>query len=151
MSRIDDIPFLTTGNEINISDGWIKTVQQLDYVRRQIELCRDLHLTGELLHKLNAVNTPQSQRPDFNWLDVVEVAMLGLNYQNDPARKATASNEFNEELRDALAADFMKEVVANSELLTEKIHNWEDIYKYLLLDVNVSSEVPKTRLWEASR
>ena len=43
----------------------------------------------------------------------------------------------------------MNEVLSNSELLKEKIKTWEDIDQYLLLDVNVSSEVPTTRVLEA--
>ena len=123
----------------------VKTVQQIEYVHRQIELCRDLYIQGEQLHELNSANGDEPE-----WEKAVAAIKLGLNRQNDEARKKIATDYINLELRDALVANFMNEVVDKSEVLKEKIKTWEDIYQYLLLDVNVSYQVPTTRLLEAT-
>ncbi|WP_161564967.1 Tc toxin subunit A-related protein [Okeania hirsuta] len=140
---VEDIPNLT--NKITYS--LVKTVQQIEYLRRQIELCQDLHIQGEQLQWFHHYDII----PDF-WQQVVPVVKLGLNRQNDEVRKKTAKDAINLELRDALVANFMNEVVGESEspALKEKIKSWEDIYQYLLLDVNVSYEVPTTRLLECT-
>ena len=56
----EDIPYFTTGDEIGIENGWIKTVQQIDYVRLE-KLCRDLYITGEQLEPLNSANSDEPQ------------------------------------------------------------------------------------------
>ncbi len=138
---VEDIPNLTK----EIPDGWVKTVQQIEYLRRQIELCQDLHIPGEQLHELNSANGDEPE-----WEAAVAAVKLGLNRQNDEVRKKIATDAINLELRDALVANFMNEVVGESKALKEKIKSWEDIYQYLLLDVNVSSQVPTSRLLECT-
>ncbi|NEQ74448.1 MAG: hypothetical protein F6K23_16260 [Okeania sp. SIO2C9] len=138
---VEDIPNLTK----EIANGLVKTVQQIEYLRRQIELCQDLHIPGEQLHQLNNANGNEPE-----WEAAVAAVKLGLNRQNDEVRKKIATDAINLELRDALVANFMNEVVGKSELLQDKIKSWEDIYQYLLLDVNVSSQVPTTRLLECT-
>ncbi len=123
-----------------MADGWVKTVQQIEYVPPQIEVCQDLHIPGEQLHELNSANGDEPE-----WEKAVAAVKLGLNCQNDEVRKKIATDAINLELRDALVANFMNEVVGKSEVLKEKIKTWEDIYQYLLLDVNVSYEVPTNR------
>ncbi len=138
---VEDIPDLTK----EIPYCFVKTVQQIEYLRRQIEVCQDLHIQGEQLHELNSANGDEPE-----WEKAVAAVKLGLNRQNDAVRKKIATDAINLELRDALVANFMNEVVGKSKALKQKINSWEDIYQYLLLDVNVSPQVPTTRLLECT-
>jgi hypothetical protein len=142
----DDLPNLTSGGaDIGIQDGWVKSVQQLDYLRRWIDTCRGLDLRAAELAALAAVNTAAT--PDY--AAAAGAAALALQRRGDPAATANAEGTAAEALRDALLAAFFNTVVAGNAFLRQTLQSAEDVYQYLLLDVNVAYEVPTTRLLEA--
>jgi hypothetical protein len=119
----------------------INTVQQIDALARQIQLCRDLCLSAtELLSLTNLDNAATG----------AGAVLAGLSRYQDGELATVAENALNEKLRDALVAGYLSKVVAPNPKLKEEITDTESLYEYLLLDVNVSSAVPTSRLVEAT-
>lgn len=119
----------------------VKTVQQIDALARQIQLCRELCLSAtELLSLTNLENAATG----------AGAVLAGLSRYQDGELATAAQNSLNEKLRDALVAAYLSKVVAPNETLKAWITDTESLYEYLLLDVNVSSAVPTSRLVEAT-
>lgn len=57
--------------------------------------------------------------------------------------------QLNETLRDALVSYYLSEVVPNDEVLAGKLLNTNDLYEYLLLDVQVSQEIQTSKVASA--
>ncbi|MFB8789151.1 MAG: neuraminidase-like domain-containing protein [Potamolinea sp.] len=122
-------------------DAAVKTVQQIDALARQIQLCRDLCLSAtELLSLTNLEKAATG----------AGAVLAGLSRYQDGQLATVAQNALNEKLRDALVAGYISKVVAPNDILKAEITDTESLYEYLLLDVNVSSAVPTSRLVEAT-
>lgn len=119
----------------------VKTVQQIDALNRQIQLCRELCLSAtELLSLTNLQNAATG----------AGAVLAGLSRYQDGELATAAQNSLNERLRDALVAAYQSKVVAPNPTLKAFITDTESLYEYLVLDVNVSSAVPTSRLVEAT-
>lgn len=120
------------------------TIKDLDYLVRRIDLSQDLCLSADELNLVLAMNT---DNPDVK--AAAGAILGGLSRYDDGSQKQAYRNSLGEQLRDALVALFRSDVVAPDETLKAKIKDTESLYEYLLLDVNVSSAVPTSRLVEA--
>lgn len=139
----DDIGKLATGTDIGINDGWILNIQQADYVSRRISLCKDLCISASDLISLESAN---SDKPD--WSAASAAANLALSCFKDGCYVSSARGNVDEEARDALVGTYMYAVVAKDSELTTVIKTDDVLYQYLLIDVEVSDQVPTTRLLE---
>ncbi|MFB8788391.1 MAG: neuraminidase-like domain-containing protein [Potamolinea sp.] len=122
-------------------DAAVKTVQQIDALNRQIQLCRELCLSATELLSLTKLE---------NAATGAGAVLAGLSRYQDGELATAAQNSLNEKLRDALVAAYLSKVVAPTPTLKAEITDTESLYEYLLLDVNVSSAVPTSRLVEAT-
>jgi len=121
-------------------DAFPKNVQQVSAVARKIQLCRELSLSATELASITSDDTSKAAG-----------AVLSALYRyQDGAQATAAKNALNEQIRDVLVAAYRSQVVANDETLKNFIKDEETLYEYLLLDVNVSSAVPTSRLVEAN-
>ena len=121
-------------------DDFPKNVQQVNALARKIQLCRDLSLSATELTSITSDDTSKAAG-----------AVLSALYRyQDGAQATVAKNALNEQLRDVLVAAYRSQVVAKDENLKSFIKDEETLYEYLLLDVNVSSAVPTSRLVEAN-
>ena len=127
-------------------NGTVPTkVKELDYLARRIYLSQDLCLSAS---ELNIVLDMNGDTPDA--AAAAAGAILGGLYRYDGGSQEQAyRNSLAEQVRDALMAIFRSDVVAKDPTLSTFITDTEKLYEYLLLDVNVSSAVPTSRLVEA--
>lgn len=121
-------------------DAFPKNVQQVSAIARKIQLCRELSLSATELASITSNNTNQA----------AGAVLAALYRYQDGAQATAAKNALNEQIRDVLVAAYLSQVVAKDETLKNLIKDEETLYEYLLLDVNVSSAVPTSRLVEAN-
>lgn len=129
----------------SLLDGTVaKTVKDVDYLARQIYLSQDLFLSATELITVLEMNggTP-------NAADASGTILSGLYRYDNGSQEQSYRNALAEQVRDALVGIFMSDVVAQDTNLSSFITDTESLYEYLLLDVNVSSAVPTSRLVEA--
>jgi hypothetical protein len=121
-------------------DAFPKNVQEVSAIARKIQLCRELSLSATELANITSNDTNKAAG-----------AVLSALYRyQDGAQATAAKNALNEQIRDVLVAAYLSQVVAKDETLKNLIKDEETLYEYLLLDVNVSSAVPTSRLVEAN-
>lgn len=123
----------------------MKTVQQVEALSRQIQLCRDLSISATELITLST----EGLNSGTNHAAAATAVLGGMARSGDENLATLAENALNEKIRDALVAAVFSHVIAEDEQLKDQIKDSEDLYSYLLLDVNVSSAVPTSRIVEA--
>ncbi|NEP90868.1 MAG: hypothetical protein F6K18_30925 [Okeania sp. SIO2C2] len=130
----------------NATGADMKTVQQVEALSRQIQLCRDLSISATELITL----TQEGVNDGTDNAAAAAVILGGLARSSDENLATLAENALNEKIRDALVAAYFCYVILPDPELRHKIKNTEDLYSYLLLDVNVTSAVPTSRIVEAN-
>lgn len=123
----------------------MKTVQQVEALSRQIQLCRDLSISATELITLST----EGLNSGTNHAAAATAVLGGMARSSDENLATLAENALNEKIRDALVAAVFSHVIAEDEQLKNQIKDTEDLYSYLLLDVNVTSAVPTSRIVEA--
>lgn len=122
-------------------------VAQIDTLARHVRLAENLNISARDLLALKEVSNSEVSG---DWTAAAAAAQAGLSRfdkgrQMPGFRKLLAERE-----RDALIAAFMQTNIAKDEALRGAITDRETLYTYLLLDVNVTSAVPTSRLVEAT-
>ncbi|RQH10644.1 hypothetical protein D5R40_17680 [Okeania hirsuta] len=130
----------------NASNQETKTVQQVEALFRQIKLCQYLSISATELITL----TEEGVNDGTDYPEAAAVVLGGLARASDENLATNAENALNEKIRDALVAAVFSHVISQDEELRDKIKDTEDLYSYLLLDVNVTSAVPTSRIVEAN-
>lgn len=134
-------------------EGWLgagvaKTVEALDTLSRRVAQAKTMCQSASELQAVLALNVSQK---DYNGATrAARAAAVGaLHRYEGGARAAAFRNAIAERKRDALVALYMAKVVAPDTSLAARVKDTETLYEYLLLDVNVTSAVPTSRLVEA--
>ncbi|MGI0120420.1 neuraminidase-like domain-containing protein, partial [Zooshikella sp. RANM57] len=132
--------------EYKALDGQLPTtVEAIDQMARRVDVGIELDLNvKEMIPLLHCA----SDNSDAQNASASAQLALARHASNDPALLYTQAS--SERKRDALVALYMKNLVwaAGSELAPYVFDN-ESLYRYLLLDVNVSSQVPTSVIVEA--
>lgn len=115
-------------------------------VARHARLAEELFIGADELLALKAVS---NSRLDGDWTAAAVAAQAGLGRFNHSDSSRAFHNELAEAKRDALVAAYLQTKIAQDPRLAAQITDREALYTYLLLDVNVSSAVPTSRLVEA--
>ncbi|WP_147113279.1 neuraminidase-like domain-containing protein [Tateyamaria sp. syn59] len=122
------------------------TVAQIDLIAQHVRLAGELNLSAQDLLALKRVSS--SQRSE-DWTAAAAAAQAGLARFDDGSHVAGFRHRLAERERDALVPAFMQTRIAKDKLLKDSVTNSEQLYSYLLLDVNVTSAVPTSRIVEA--
>ncbi|QBF33360.1 neuraminidase-like domain-containing protein [Thalassococcus sp. S3] len=122
------------------------TVAQIDLIARHVRLAAELNLSAQDLLALKRVSRTQRSA---DWTMAAAAAQAGLARFDDGKQMPGFRHRLAERERDALVAAFMQTRIAGDEDLKESVTNSEQLYSYLLLDVNVTSAVPTSRIVEA--
>ncbi|NEP70346.1 MAG: hypothetical protein F6K25_02160 [Okeania sp. SIO2G4] len=130
----------------NASNQETKTVQQVEALFRQVKLCQDLSISATELITL----TEEGVNDGTDHPAAAAVVLGGLARASDENLATNAENALNEKIRDALVAAVFSHIISQDDELKDKIKDTEDLYSYLLLDVNVTSAVPTSRIVEAN-
>ncbi|MBX2867804.1 MAG: hypothetical protein KTR18_03985 [Acidiferrobacterales bacterium] len=121
-------------------------IVQVEALSRHIRLAEDLKISAT---ELLALKNVSSSDISGAWSAAAAAARSGLSrIQNSDSAKRFR-NQLSELDRDALCAAFLQTKIANTDGLKDNITDRESLYRYLLLDVNVSSDVPTSRIVEA--
>lgn len=129
------------------SEAVAESIADLDLLARYIRLAEELELSARELLALEAVASSEVQG---DWSEAAAAATVGLSRHQDGSRLDAYKNALAELERDALVAAFMQSKIAGDERLKSVVTDRETLYSYLLLDVNVTSAVPTSRLVEAA-
>lgn len=121
-------------------------VTQIDLIARHVRLAAELNLSAKDLLALKRVS--RAQRSE-DWTAAAAAAQAGLARFDDGKQLPGFRHRLAERERDALVPAFMQARIAGHEDLKSSITNSEQLYSYLLLDVNVTSAVPTSRIVEA--
>nr|WP_298412649.1 neuraminidase-like domain-containing protein [uncultured Halomonas sp.] len=122
-----------------------RDVSQIDLIARHVRLAAELGLSARDLLALKRVST--SGRSE-DW-SAAAAAQAGVARFDDGNQMAGFRHRLAERERDALVPAFMQTRIAGHEDLKRRITDSEQLYSYLLLDVNVTSAVPTSRIVEA--
>ncbi|MGH1542605.1 MAG: neuraminidase-like domain-containing protein [Arenicella sp.] len=123
------------------------TIEQIETLARYIRLAEELCVSASHLLAMKGVSDSQVSG-DWNGASVA--AQAGLARFQNGSQVACFRQQLAERERDALVAAFMQSKIANDDDLRDEITDSEKLYSYLLLDVNVTSAVPTSRLVEAT-
>ncbi|MDO6587670.1 neuraminidase-like domain-containing protein [Salipiger sp. 1_MG-2023] len=132
-----------------------QSVAEIDAVARHVRLADDLGLSAADLLALTRVSDPgletqTSPHRGDAWQAAASAAQASLSRPGDEQGLQAFQNALAERHRDALVADFMQNRIAAEPRLSARITDREALFGYLLLDVNVSSAVPTSRIIEAT-
>ncbi|TPW27618.1 toxin complex protein [Martelella alba] len=127
-------------------DALADDIARLDALSRHVRLAERLHISARDLLALKAVSH-SGQRGD--WSTAETAARAGLAQFEDGDHVAAFENALAEDRRDALVAAFMQTNIARDPVLCDRVIDREALYRHLLLDVQVTSAVPTSRLVEA--
>lgn len=123
-----------------------RDIAQIDLIARHVRLAAELNLSAKDLLALKRVSTSQQSG---DWSAAAAAAQAGLARFDDGNQMPGFRQSLAEHERDALVPAFMQTRIAGHEELESRISNSEQLYSYLLLDVNVTSAVPTSRMVEA--
>ncbi|MEM7730640.1 MAG: neuraminidase-like domain-containing protein, partial [Pseudomonadota bacterium] len=123
-----------------------RTVADIDLIAQHVRVASDLGLSATDLLALKRVNAPASSEA---WRDAAAAAQAGLSRFDNGNQVPAFRHRLAERERDALVPAFMQTRIAGHPELERRVTNSEQLYGYLLLDVNVTSAVPTSRMVEA--
>ena len=122
------------------------TIAQIDAIARHARMADDLGVSARELLALKAVSDPDVSG---DWEAAAAAAQAGLSRFDGGRHVPGFRAVLSEHHRNALVAAYLQSKVANDETLKADVTDREKLYAYLLLDVNVSSAVPTSRIVEA--
>ena len=123
-----------------------RDVAQIDLIARHVRLAAEYKLSAKDLMALARMSTA---RPREDWVAAAAAAQAGLARFDDGAQMPGFRQRLAERERDALVPAFLQTRIAGDEELERTVTDSEQLYTYLLLDVNVTSAVPTSRIVEA--
>ncbi|MDJ0630062.1 MAG: neuraminidase-like domain-containing protein [Rhodobacter sp.] len=133
--------------EAIVGPGAVATdIATVECVARHLRLAQDLCIGASDLLALKEVANSDKQG---DWAAAAAAAQAGLSGFKDGDQVAAFENAYAEVRRDALVGTYMRSIVAPDTALAREVTDTEQLYRYLLLDVNVTSAVPTSRLVEA--
>jgi len=121
-------------------------IEKIDAVARHVRLARDTHISARELLALKAV-CDSGKRGD--WTAATAAARAGLSRFDGGSQVVPVQNVLSEEKRNALVAAFMQTNITANPILAERVIDRDTLYTHLLLDVQVTSAVPTSRIVEA--
>ncbi len=133
-------------------DTWVEedgsyptTIEQAERFARRIDVQFELQLEAEeLIPILHCAEDNSDSTIAFTALQDA----ITRSKASSPAE--LYRQNASERQRDALVALYMRNVVADNSDLAAMVTNTESLYRYLLLDVNVTSQVPTSVIVEAN-
>ncbi|MBA73773.1 MAG: toxin complex protein [Tistrella sp.] len=128
-------------------DGVADDLVTIDAVARHARLAEDLRIGGPDLVVFGEVSSP---RACGDWMAAATAAQAGLARFKGGSQMAGFRRALAEVKRDALVAAYMCTTIAADPDLAAEVTDREALYGHLLLDVQVTSAVPTSRLIEAS-
>ncbi len=123
------------------------SVLEIDVLARHTRLAEDLGVSGTQLLDLKAVSDTNISG---DWQAAAAAAQTGLARFDGGRQVSGFQMALAEHHRDALIAAFMQTKIASDDRLAAEVSDQEKLYAHLLLDVNVSSAVPTSRIIEAT-
>ncbi|APX10391.1 neuraminidase-like domain-containing protein [Tateyamaria omphalii] len=123
-----------------------RDIAQIDLLAQHVRLAEEFHLSAKDLLALKGVSNSATSG---DWNAAAAAAQAGLARLDNGNQMPGFRHRLAELERDALVAAFMQTRIAGDEDLKTAITNSEQLYSYLLLDVNVTSAVPTSRIVEA--
>ncbi|MEM9013109.1 MAG: neuraminidase-like domain-containing protein [Pseudomonadota bacterium] len=123
-----------------------RDIAQIDLIAQHVRLAAEMNLSAKDLFALKQVS---SSHASGDWSVAAAAAQAGLARFDDGSRMPDFRHRLAERERDALVAAFMQTRVAGHDDLERDVTDREKLYSYLLLDVNVTSAVPTSRMVEA--
>lgn len=127
--------------------GVADDLETVDAVARHARLADDLRIGGAELLVFKEVGGP---RACGDWVAAATAAQAGLARFKGGSQMAGFRRALAEVKRDALVAAYMCTTIAADPDLTTEVTDREALYGHLLLDVQVTSAVPTSRLVEAT-
>ncbi|MDA8018099.1 MAG: Tc toxin subunit A [Thermoanaerobaculia bacterium] len=123
-------------------------VRTIDAFARHVRLAEELEVGAAELLPLVAVSDGAPAEPSV-WGVAATAARSGLKRFEDGRFVPSFQNALGETRRDALVAAYLQLSIARDPNLKRTVTDRETLYSHLLLDVNVTSAVPTSRLVEA--
>ncbi|MEO0594093.1 MAG: neuraminidase-like domain-containing protein, partial [Myxococcota bacterium] len=127
------------------TDGVPNTLHAIDAVARHVRLAAELQASGPDLLALKKVSDT-STRHDWSTAEAAARAALSRTGKENTL---AYDNALSEQKRDGMVAAYMQTRIAADATLASEVVDRESLYRYLLLDVKVTSAVPTSRLVEA--
>ncbi|EKE74970.1 neuraminidase-like domain-containing protein [Gallaecimonas xiamenensis] len=122
-------------------------LQKIDAVTRHARLAEELCIGASELLALKAVSDTNHSG---SWATAASAARASIAKFKNGSQLTAFNHAFAEIKRDALIAAYMQTHIATDATLATTVTDREALYRYLLLDVNVTSQVPTSRLIEAT-
>ncbi|QBF32233.1 neuraminidase-like domain-containing protein [Thalassococcus sp. S3] len=123
-----------------------RDIVQIDALSRHIRLAEDLRVSAKDLLALKDVSRSVTAG---DWSAAAAAAQSALTRTHNAEHVTAFRKQMAEHERDALCAAFLQTKVARDDDLGGRIKDREGLYRHLLLDVDVTSAVPTSRLVEA--
>ena len=121
-------------------------IAKIDAVARHVRLAGGIHISAKDLLALKAVC---DSGKSGDWASAAAASRAGLSRFDGGSQVIPFQNAFSEKKRDALAAAFIQTHISANPVLAERVIGRDTLYTHLLLDVQVTSAVPTSRIVEA--
>lgn len=133
-------------------EGVADDLVTIDAVARHARLADDLRIGADELLALKGVSAPPASgdRAGGDWTAAAAAAAAGLARFKGGSQISAFRHALAEVERDALVAAYMRTTIAADADLAAEVTDRDTLYSHLLLDVQVTSAVPTSRLVEAT-